>query len=137
MLVDNRLGVSHNAGGARVVIEQFLEGEEASISDAYIFTRLSKAASTTQISYESLPDAQRREASMGIDEIKDQLRKFTTIQDHHDCFIITYALPKPSRKKASKGSEDGEETLRRKKPEKKIAKKTRTPATQAPTEATT
>jgi len=30
MLVDNRLGVVHNAGGARVVIEQFLEGEEAS-----------------------------------------------------------------------------------------------------------
>jgi phosphoribosylamine--glycine ligase len=30
MLVDNRLGVTHNAGGARVVIEQFLEGEEAS-----------------------------------------------------------------------------------------------------------
>ena len=30
MLVDNRLGVAHNAGGARVVIEQFLEGEEAS-----------------------------------------------------------------------------------------------------------
>jgi phosphoribosylamine--glycine ligase len=26
----NRLGVAHNAGGARVVIEQFLEGEEAS-----------------------------------------------------------------------------------------------------------
>jgi phosphoribosylamine--glycine ligase len=30
MLVDKKLGVSHNAGGARVVIEQFLEGEEAS-----------------------------------------------------------------------------------------------------------
>ncbi len=30
MLVDNKYGVSHNAGGARVVIEQFLEGEEAS-----------------------------------------------------------------------------------------------------------
>lgn len=30
MLVDNTLGVAHNAGGARVVIEQFLEGEEAS-----------------------------------------------------------------------------------------------------------
>jgi phosphoribosylamine--glycine ligase len=30
MLVDNKLRVSHNAGGARVVIEQFLEGEEAS-----------------------------------------------------------------------------------------------------------
>ncbi len=30
MLVDNTLGVSHNAGGARVVIEQFLQGEEAS-----------------------------------------------------------------------------------------------------------
>jgi len=30
MLVDNRLGVQHNAQGARVVIEQFLEGEEAS-----------------------------------------------------------------------------------------------------------
>ncbi|HMO48059.1 MAG TPA: phosphoribosylamine--glycine ligase [Rubrivivax sp.] len=30
MLVDNKLGVTHNAGGARVVIEQFLEGEEAS-----------------------------------------------------------------------------------------------------------
>jgi phosphoribosylamine---glycine ligase len=30
MLVDNRLGVAHNAGGARVVIEHFLEGEEAS-----------------------------------------------------------------------------------------------------------
>ena len=30
MLVDNRLGVAHNAGGARVVIEQFLDGEEAS-----------------------------------------------------------------------------------------------------------
>ena len=30
MLVDNKLGVTHNVGGARVVIEQFLEGEEAS-----------------------------------------------------------------------------------------------------------
>ena len=30
MLVDNKYGVSHNDGGARVVIEQFLEGEEAS-----------------------------------------------------------------------------------------------------------
>ncbi len=30
MLGDNRLGVQHNAEGARVVIEQFLEGEEAS-----------------------------------------------------------------------------------------------------------
>lgn len=30
MLLDNRLGVRHNAGGARVVIEEFLEGEEAS-----------------------------------------------------------------------------------------------------------
>lgn len=30
MLLDNKLGVAHNAGGARVVIEQFLEGEEAS-----------------------------------------------------------------------------------------------------------
>ena len=30
MLVDNKLGVAHNAGGARVVIEEFLEGEEAS-----------------------------------------------------------------------------------------------------------
>jgi phosphoribosylamine--glycine ligase len=30
MLVDNRLGVAHNDGGARVVIEEFLEGEEAS-----------------------------------------------------------------------------------------------------------
>lgn len=30
MLVDNALGVVHNEGGARVVIEEFLEGEEAS-----------------------------------------------------------------------------------------------------------
>ncbi|MCR5883081.1 phosphoribosylamine--glycine ligase [Rhizobacter sp. J219] len=30
MLADNKLGVQHNAGGARVVIEQFLQGEEAS-----------------------------------------------------------------------------------------------------------
>ncbi len=30
MLLDNTLGVSHNAGGARVVIEEFLQGEEAS-----------------------------------------------------------------------------------------------------------
>ncbi|MCX7277858.1 MAG: phosphoribosylamine--glycine ligase [Burkholderiales bacterium] len=30
MLVDNTLGVSHNEGGARVVIEEFLAGEEAS-----------------------------------------------------------------------------------------------------------
>ena len=30
MLVDNKYGVSHNAGGARVVIEEFLDGEEAS-----------------------------------------------------------------------------------------------------------
>jgi phosphoribosylamine---glycine ligase len=30
MLLDNRLGVSHNTGGARVVIEAFLQGEEAS-----------------------------------------------------------------------------------------------------------
>jgi len=30
ILADNKLGVVHNAGGARVVIEQFLPGEEAS-----------------------------------------------------------------------------------------------------------
>ncbi|NIC40526.1 phosphoribosylamine--glycine ligase [Aquabacterium sp. A08] len=30
MLLDNKLGVAHNAGGARVVIESFLQGEEAS-----------------------------------------------------------------------------------------------------------
>ncbi len=30
MLVDNKLGVAHNEGGARVVIEDFLSGEEAS-----------------------------------------------------------------------------------------------------------
>ncbi|MFS2202992.1 phosphoribosylamine--glycine ligase [Variovorax sp. Varisp36] len=30
MLVDNKFGVSHNEGGARVVIEEFLQGEEAS-----------------------------------------------------------------------------------------------------------
>jgi phosphoribosylamine--glycine ligase len=30
MLLDNKLGVTHNEGGARVVIEEFLVGEEAS-----------------------------------------------------------------------------------------------------------
>lgn len=30
MLLDDKLGIAHNAGGARVVIEHFLEGEEAS-----------------------------------------------------------------------------------------------------------
>lgn len=30
MLLDNKLGVAHNEGGARVVIEAFLQGEEAS-----------------------------------------------------------------------------------------------------------
>ena len=30
MLADNKLGVQHNAAGARVVIEEFLDGEEAS-----------------------------------------------------------------------------------------------------------
>ncbi len=30
MLLDNRLGIAHNDGGARVVIEEFLQGEEAS-----------------------------------------------------------------------------------------------------------
>jgi phosphoribosylamine---glycine ligase len=30
MLLDNQLGVTHNEGGARVVIEDFLQGEEAS-----------------------------------------------------------------------------------------------------------
>lgn len=30
MLLDNSLGVAHNAGGARVVVEEFLQGEEAS-----------------------------------------------------------------------------------------------------------
>lgn len=30
MLLDKKLGVTHNAGGARVVIEEFLQGEEAS-----------------------------------------------------------------------------------------------------------
>src|SRR5512140_2137579 len=30
ILLDNKLGVSHNEGGARVVIEEFLQGEEAS-----------------------------------------------------------------------------------------------------------
>ncbi len=30
MLLDNQLGVAHNEGGARVVIEEFLQGEEAS-----------------------------------------------------------------------------------------------------------
>ena len=43
MLVDNTLGVTHNAGGARVVIEEFLQGEEASfivLCDGKIVTAL-------------------------------------------------------------------------------------------------
>jgi len=35
MLLDNKLGVAHNEGGARVVIEEFLEGEEASFIVLY------------------------------------------------------------------------------------------------------
>jgi len=41
MLLDNKLGVTHNAGGARVVIEEFLQGEEASfIVDVPLFGEL-------------------------------------------------------------------------------------------------
>jgi len=43
MLLDNTLGVAHNAGGARVVIESFLQGEEASfivLCDGHTVTAL-------------------------------------------------------------------------------------------------
>jgi phosphoribosylamine---glycine ligase len=43
MLLDNTLGVTHNAGGARVVIEAFLQGEEASfivLCDGHTITPL-------------------------------------------------------------------------------------------------
>jgi phosphoribosylamine--glycine ligase len=43
MLVDNTLGVAHNAGGARVVVESFLQGEEASfivLCDGHTVTAL-------------------------------------------------------------------------------------------------
>lgn len=43
MLLDDTLGVTHNAGGARVVIEEFLQGEEASfivLCDGKVVTAL-------------------------------------------------------------------------------------------------
>lgn len=60
------------------------------INPSYLFTKLNKAASYDKIVYESIPYTEKRIVACNLDAIKDQLAKFTTVEDQYECFIVQY-----------------------------------------------
>lgn len=68
-----------------------IAGEKGyAVSDRYIFTKLSKAASYDQVSYEQLPYDEKQTARLSIDDVKRKYGRFTTILDHNDCYLVSY-----------------------------------------------
>ena len=59
-------------------------------SDDYLFTKLSKAATYDNIAYEEAQYDEKREPAMTIDDLKEQYGKFTTIEDHHECWLVNH-----------------------------------------------
>ncbi len=70
--------------------EYLIESEGVRINDDFIFTKLQKVASFDEIVYESMSYHDKRTALLGLDEVKENLSRFTTIEDQFSCFIVRY-----------------------------------------------
>ena len=68
MLVDNKYGVTHNEGGARVVIEEFLAGEEASF--IVLCDGKNVAALATSQDHKRLKDGDRKSTRLNSSHLK-------------------------------------------------------------------
>lgn len=70
-------------------------------SDDYLFTKLSKAATYDNIAYEEAHYDEKREPAMTIDDLKERYGKFTTIEDHHECWLVNHQPVKNAREDQS------------------------------------
>ena len=71
----------------------YLQGEhELSVSDDYVFTRLSQLANHDAIGFEEYSYDRKEEAGLNIDDAISLLERFTTIEDQHECWIINHQV---------------------------------------------
>lgn len=72
--------------------DEYIASSDSSVkmSDKYIFTRLHKVANFDTIAYESLAYHKKHVPSFGVDDVKNILAKFTTVEDQFECFVVKY-----------------------------------------------
>lgn len=77
---------------APLIAEGYLQEAAGSLSvtDKYVFTRLSKLANYDAVSYESLSYHEKKPSALDVDEVRQHLNKFTTVEDQFECFLVTY-----------------------------------------------
>jgi uncharacterized protein len=68
------------------------QADKMMLSDLYILTQLSKAASFSKIEYKSVHYDTKIEPKISVDMMKENLSKFTKVKDSRECFILKYIL---------------------------------------------
>jgi len=66
------------------------DSDDWKINDQFLFTRLSKVATYDEIAYESLSYHEKRVSVLSLDDVRENLNKFTTVEDQYECFIVKH-----------------------------------------------
>jgi hypothetical protein len=69
-----------------------VKNQKYQLSDKYVLSHLSKYACYNKIEFLKINYNLKKEAKLGIDEIKEKLSKFTTIKDQRECFILKHEI---------------------------------------------
>jgi DNA helicase HerA-like ATPase len=77
---------------APLISQEYLlrNGDTITISDRYLFSKLSTVPNYDTIQFTSLAFDEERTALLSIDDIKQSYEKFTTVEDFHECHIVHY-----------------------------------------------
>jgi len=67
-------------------------GDHYELSQRYILNKLSNYKVFDEIVYEQINYAQKEEKTIDIDKIITQVQKFSTVNDHSRCYLITYQI---------------------------------------------
>jgi hypothetical protein len=67
-------------------------GDRYSLSQRYILNKLSNYKVFDEVVYEQINYAQKEEKTANIDTVISQIQKFTTVNDHSRCYIVTYQI---------------------------------------------
>lgn len=69
-----------------------LEGENYSITNNYVLSRLRKIANFSMIDYKKIDFSEKLITNFELDKVKEQLSSFTTILDQQECNILKYEV---------------------------------------------
>lgn len=66
--------------------------DKLEVSDNYVLSQLSNHATYSKIEFLKINYFSKQDAKKSIDELKDNISKFTTITDQRDCFILKHEV---------------------------------------------